>query len=233
MERRRREVPPAEPEPCARCMGALAGDVPFTGSFAFQGASGRAATAPRARHQRATRIPFCSHPLGAEGPAWRQRSKPFGCARLFLSDVHLGTRGCQAELLLDFLRHYDADVIYLVGDIIDGWRLRSGWYWPQAHNDVVQKLLRKVRKGARLIYVPGQPRRVPARLRRREFRRHRARGPGRARGGGREALPGDPRRPVRHRRAPRQVASPSWATGPTRWPCSSTPISTSCAAGSA
>ena len=74
---------------------------------------------------------------------------------LFLSDVHLGTRGCQAELLLDFLRHYDADVIYLVGDIIDGWRLRSGWYWPQAHNDVVQKLLRKVRKGSRLIYLPG------------------------------------------------------------------------------
>jgi UDP-2,3-diacylglucosamine pyrophosphatase LpxH len=74
---------------------------------------------------------------------------------LFLSDLHLGTRGCQADLLLEFLRHYDADTIYLVGDIIDGWQLKSGWYWPQAHNDVVQKLLRKVRKGARLIYVPG------------------------------------------------------------------------------
>jgi UDP-2,3-diacylglucosamine pyrophosphatase LpxH len=74
---------------------------------------------------------------------------------LFLSDLHLGTKGCQADLLLEFLRHYDADTIYLVGDIIDGWRLKSGWYWPQAHNDVVQKLLRKVRKGARLIYIPG------------------------------------------------------------------------------
>jgi UDP-2,3-diacylglucosamine pyrophosphatase LpxH len=74
---------------------------------------------------------------------------------LFLSDIHLGTRGCQAELLLDFLRHNDAETIYLVGDIVDGWRLRSGWYWPQAHNDVIQKLLRKVRKGARMIYVPG------------------------------------------------------------------------------
>jgi UDP-2,3-diacylglucosamine pyrophosphatase LpxH len=74
---------------------------------------------------------------------------------LFLSDTHLGTRGCQARELLDFLRTYDADNIYLVGDIIDGWRLRSGWYWPQEHNDVVQKLLRKVRKGARLVYVPG------------------------------------------------------------------------------
>src|ERR1700684_3319828 len=74
---------------------------------------------------------------------------------LFISDVHLGTRGCQAEQLLDFLRWHEADTIYLVGDIIDGWQLRSGWHWPQAHNDVIQKLLRKARKGTRLIYVPG------------------------------------------------------------------------------
>ena len=74
---------------------------------------------------------------------------------LFISDVHLGARGCQADLLLDFLRYHEADTIYLVGDIVDGWRLRSTWYWPQAHNDVVQKLLRKARKGARMIYVPG------------------------------------------------------------------------------
>ena len=74
---------------------------------------------------------------------------------MFISDLHLGTKGCQADLLLDFLKHNDADTIYLVGDILDGWRLRSGWYWPQAHNDIVQKLLRKVRKGARMIYIPG------------------------------------------------------------------------------
>ena len=74
---------------------------------------------------------------------------------LFLSDIHLGTKGCQAETLLDFLRFYDADTIYLVGDIVDGWQLKSGWFWPQAHNDVVQKLLRKARKGARLVYIPG------------------------------------------------------------------------------
>jgi UDP-2,3-diacylglucosamine pyrophosphatase LpxH len=74
---------------------------------------------------------------------------------LFLSDLHLGTRGCQAHLILDMLRHVEADTIYLVGDIIDGWRLRSGWYWPQAHNDVMQKLLRKVRRGARMVFVPG------------------------------------------------------------------------------
>ena len=59
------------------------------------------------------------------------------------------------HLILDMLRHIEADTIYLVGDIIDGWRLRSGWYWPQAHNDVIQKLLRKVRRGARMVFVPG------------------------------------------------------------------------------
>ncbi len=74
---------------------------------------------------------------------------------LFISDVHLGMRACQADLLIDFLRRYNADTIYLVGDIIDGWALKSGWYWPQSHNDVVQKLLRKARKGARLVYIPG------------------------------------------------------------------------------
>jgi len=74
---------------------------------------------------------------------------------LFISDVHLGTRGCQADKLLHFLRHHEADTIYLVGDIVDGWALRSSWYWPQAHNDVVQKLLRKGRKGSRVIYIPG------------------------------------------------------------------------------
>jgi UDP-2,3-diacylglucosamine pyrophosphatase LpxH len=74
---------------------------------------------------------------------------------LFLSDVHLGTRGAQAELLLDFLRVAEADTIYLVGDIVDGWRLKQTWHWPQAHNDVVQKLLRKARKGTRIIYLPG------------------------------------------------------------------------------
>jgi UDP-2,3-diacylglucosamine pyrophosphatase LpxH len=74
---------------------------------------------------------------------------------IFISDVHLGTRGCQAEKLLDFLRLHDAETIYLVGDIVDGWQLKRSWYWPQPHNDVVQKLLRKARKGARIVYVPG------------------------------------------------------------------------------
>lgn len=74
---------------------------------------------------------------------------------IWISDLHLGTRGCQAEALLDFLRHTESDQLYLVGDIVDGWALRRGWHWPQLHNDVVQKILRKARKGTRVVYVPG------------------------------------------------------------------------------
>jgi len=74
---------------------------------------------------------------------------------LFLSDIHLGTKACQAEHLLEFLKYCDADTIFLVGDVIDFWRIKSSPYWPQSHNDVIQKLLRKVRKGSRIIYIPG------------------------------------------------------------------------------
>ena len=74
---------------------------------------------------------------------------------IFISDLHIGTPGFQAEALLDFLKHHPSDTLYLVGDIVDGWQLRRRWYWPQSHNDVVQKLLRRARKGCRVIYVPG------------------------------------------------------------------------------
>ena len=74
---------------------------------------------------------------------------------IFISDIHLGTRGCKADFLLDFLKHTESDKLYLVGDIIDGWRLKKGWYWLQSHNDVLQKILRKARKGTDVIYVPG------------------------------------------------------------------------------
>jgi UDP-2,3-diacylglucosamine pyrophosphatase LpxH len=74
---------------------------------------------------------------------------------IWISDLHLGTVGCQARHLLDFLRYTESEHLYLVGDIIDGWQLRRRWYWPQAHNDVVQKVLRKARKGTRVIYIPG------------------------------------------------------------------------------
>jgi UDP-2,3-diacylglucosamine pyrophosphatase LpxH len=74
---------------------------------------------------------------------------------IFISDVHLGTPGCQAKALLDFLRHTDSRELYLVGDIIDGWQLKRRWYWHQSHNDVIQKVLRKARKGTRVTYVAG------------------------------------------------------------------------------
>ncbi|MFC4318145.1 UDP-2,3-diacylglucosamine diphosphatase [Rhizobium alvei] len=74
---------------------------------------------------------------------------------LFLSDIHLGSKAAKADFLLDFLRVYEAETIVLVGDIVDGWRLKRSWHWPQNCNDVVQKLLRKGRKGARIIYIPG------------------------------------------------------------------------------
>ena len=75
---------------------------------------------------------------------------------IFVSDLHLGTRSSQDQHFLEFLKAYDAKTLYLVGDLIDGWRLkRSGWYWPQGHNDVLQKLLRKARKGTKIIYIPG------------------------------------------------------------------------------
>ncbi|MGZ5034494.1 MAG: UDP-2,3-diacylglucosamine diphosphatase [Usitatibacter sp.] len=74
---------------------------------------------------------------------------------IFISDVHLGTPGCQARHLLDFLRHTESRELYLVGDIIDGWQLKRRWYWHQSHNDVIQKVLRKARKGTRVTYVAG------------------------------------------------------------------------------
>jgi UDP-2,3-diacylglucosamine pyrophosphatase LpxH len=74
---------------------------------------------------------------------------------LFLSDVHLGTRASKSEKLHDFLRHHDADTIYLVGDIVDGWRLRARWHWPQAHNDVIRELFDAASRGVKIVYLPG------------------------------------------------------------------------------
>ncbi|HWS14406.1 MAG TPA: metallophosphoesterase, partial [Rhodocyclaceae bacterium] len=74
---------------------------------------------------------------------------------VFISDVHLGTRGCQAERLLDFLREHPSENLYLVGDIVDFWAMRRGVYWTAAQNTVVQKILRRARHGARVVFVPG------------------------------------------------------------------------------
>jgi UDP-2,3-diacylglucosamine pyrophosphatase LpxH len=89
-----------------------------------------------------------------EANVWVTRS-PTHFRSIFISDLHLGTPGCQADALLHFLKTYTCDNLYLVGDIVDGWQLRRKWYWPQSHNDVVQKLLRKARKGCRVIFIPG------------------------------------------------------------------------------
>jgi UDP-2,3-diacylglucosamine pyrophosphatase LpxH len=74
---------------------------------------------------------------------------------IWISDIHLGTAGCKAEYLLDFLKHSESEYLYLVGDIIDGWAIKRSWYWHQTHNDVIQKLLRKARRGTRIVYIPG------------------------------------------------------------------------------
>ena len=87
------------------------------------------------------------NPSGDEPRRWRT---------IWISDIHLGTRDCKSAFLLEFLKHNESDILYLVGDIIDGWRLKTSWhYWDQRQNDVVQKILRKARRGARVILVPG------------------------------------------------------------------------------
>jgi len=74
---------------------------------------------------------------------------------IWISDIHLGTRGCNADMLIDFLDHVDSETMYLVGDIIDGWRLKKKFYWPAAHNDVVWRLLKRAKRGTRVVYIPG------------------------------------------------------------------------------
>jgi UDP-2,3-diacylglucosamine pyrophosphatase LpxH len=74
---------------------------------------------------------------------------------IWISDVHLGTRGCKADLLLDFLRQHECERLYLVGDIVDIWRLKKTWYWAQSHNDVVREILYKSQNGTEVVYIPG------------------------------------------------------------------------------
>ena len=80
---------------------------------------------------------------------------PLRMRSVFISDVHLGFRGCRASFLLDFLRNVECEQLYLVGDIIDLWSLERTFYWPQQHNDVIRTLLGKAKNGTRVIYIPG------------------------------------------------------------------------------
>lgn len=85
-------------------------------------------------------------------PVHRQRMQ---FRTVWISDIHLGTPGCNAELLMDFLKSIECETLYLVGDIIDAWRLRKGWYWPPRHNDVVRRILKMAKHGTHVVYVPG------------------------------------------------------------------------------
>ena len=96
-----------------------------------------------------------THPLAPTDDNRPRDGATMRVRTVWISDLHLGTPGCQAVALLDFLKQVDCDELFLVGDIIDGWQLRRSWYWPQAHNDVIQKVLRKARKGTRVVFVPG------------------------------------------------------------------------------
>ena len=85
----------------------------------------------------------------------RLNSITFDFRTIWISDIHLGTKDCKAKELLDFIKHCRTQKIYLVGDIIDGWALKKRWFWPQEHNDVIQKLLRQARRGTEVIFIPG------------------------------------------------------------------------------
>ena len=74
---------------------------------------------------------------------------------VFISDVHLGARDCQAEKLANFLRNLNCNRLFLVGDIVDGWKMKGGWCWRPSHHDVVQQVLRLAREGAMVTYIPG------------------------------------------------------------------------------
>lgn len=74
---------------------------------------------------------------------------------LFISDVHLGSKGCNAEQVLETLKRYEPEHLFLVGDIVDGWLLKKRFYWPQSHTNVLRKILSYSKKGTKVIYVPG------------------------------------------------------------------------------
>ncbi|MDQ3140124.1 MAG: UDP-2,3-diacylglucosamine diphosphatase [Pseudomonadota bacterium] len=74
---------------------------------------------------------------------------------IWISDVHLGTRGCNDRLLIDFLDHVDSETLYLVGDIIDGWRMKKRYYWPERHNAIVRRIMKRAKRGTEVVYIPG------------------------------------------------------------------------------
>jgi UDP-2,3-diacylglucosamine pyrophosphatase LpxH len=107
-------------------------------------------------------MPFkSSSELFAAIPSWLDMPEPRGfrpkrkLRTVWISDLHLGTRGCNATLLLDFLASIECETLYLVGDIVDGWRLKRGWYWPDEHNEVIRRVLKMAHRGTRVILIAG------------------------------------------------------------------------------
>ena len=94
-------------------------------------------------------------------PAWLELPEPRGfrpkrkLRTVWISDVHLGTPGCNADMLIDFLASIECETLYLVGDILDGWRLSRGWYWPDAHNEVIRRILKMAHRGTRVVLIAG------------------------------------------------------------------------------
>ncbi|WP_336973222.1 UDP-2,3-diacylglucosamine diphosphatase [Sphingobium aromaticiconvertens] len=106
-----------------------------------------------------TRLPFLAEGSDPESATLHFPEREDGQRRryrtIWISDIHLGTRGCNAKMLIDFLDSVDSETMYLVGDIIDGWRLKKRFYWPAAHNDIVWRIMKRAKRGARVVYIPG------------------------------------------------------------------------------
>jgi UDP-2,3-diacylglucosamine pyrophosphatase LpxH len=104
---------------------------------------------------------MANYPNDGKLPDWINLPEPRGFRpkrrfrAVWISDIHLGTRGCNAELLLNFLRAVECETLYLVGDVVDGWRLRKGWYWPDAHNEVIRRILKLAHRGTRVVLIAG------------------------------------------------------------------------------
>jgi len=110
---------------------------------------------PTSRGKRLPLLDTASMPDTSEPTHFEPARARLGFRTVWISDTHLGTPGCNAELLLDFLKSVECETLYLVGDIVDGWQLKKGWYWPSRHNDVVRCIMKMAKHGVQVIYLPG------------------------------------------------------------------------------